>query len=225
MELTLDLLQEKLKIWKGCPLTETANPVLGEGNPKAQIMFIGEAPGQREDELRRPFVGPAGQFLEELLATIGLKRSDVYISNVVKYRPPSNRDPTPEEKDACLPWLQLEIACIRPRVIVPLGRHALGHFFTKLNITTAHGKPQILRRTQDDTVTVFPIYHPAAALHNPALRQSLFDDFRALGAFLKQVHTSASDASASATPTASAVAQLRSSEPSESSASPESSSQ
>ena len=178
---TLELLREKLKEWKGCELYKTATqPVLGEGNPKAEIMFIGEAPGQKEDETGRPFVGAAGNFLNELLASIDLKREDVYISNVVKFRPPENRDPTPEEKEQCMPWLLLEIALIKPKIIVPLGRHALGHFFTKLSITESHGKPQ---RMADD-VTVFPIYHPAAALHNGSLRQSLMDDFKALGEFL-----------------------------------------
>ncbi|MEK7218981.1 MAG: uracil-DNA glycosylase [Patescibacteria group bacterium] len=178
--ITLETLRAKLKEWKGCELHKTANPVLGEGNSKAKVMFIGEAPGQREDELGRPFVGAAGQFLEELLGTIGFKREDVYITNVVKYRPPANRDPTPEEKEQCMPWLMLEMALIKPRVVVPLGRHALGHFFAKLSITTAHGKPQTLT----DKVTAFPIFHPAAALHNGNLRQSLYDDFKALGAFL-----------------------------------------
>lgn len=193
--LTLPDLQSRIREWKGCELHKTCKlAVLGEGNPHAQIMFIGEAPGQKEDELGRPFVGPAGQFLDELLATIGLKREDVYISNVVKYRPPANRDPTPEEKEQCMPWLKMEIALIKPQVIVPLGRHALGHFFTKLSITEAHGKPQILRGVhpeqsrgaQDDknSITVFPIYHPAAALHNGGLRQALYDDFKALGEFL-----------------------------------------
>ncbi|MDO8649239.1 MAG: uracil-DNA glycosylase [Candidatus Peregrinibacteria bacterium] len=180
MTLTLATLAERLKEWKGCDLSKNANPVLGEGNPTAQIMFIGEAPGQREDEMGRPFVGPAGKFLDELLASIGLKREDVYISNVVKYRPPGNRDPTPEEKEVCMPWLQLEIALIKPAVLVPLGRHALGHFFTKLSITAAHGKAQQL----PNGTTVFPIYHPAAALHNGSLKQSLYDDFAALRAFL-----------------------------------------
>ncbi len=179
--LTLPDLQAKIKEWKGCELHKTATQaVLGEGSEKAEVMFIGEAPGQKEDEQGRPFVGPAGQFLDELLGTIGLKRSDVYISNVVKFRPPNNREPTPEEKEQCMPWLKQEIALIKPKVIVPLGRHALGHFFTKLTITEAHGKPQKL----NDAVTVFPIYHPAAALHNGGLRQSLYDDFKALGAFL-----------------------------------------
>jgi DNA polymerase len=181
MALTLELLQEKLKDWKGIELAKTSRPVLGEGNPNADIMFIGEAPGQREDEQGRPFVGPAGKFLDELLESINLNRADVYISNVVKYRPPENRDPTDEEKQLCMPWLMAEIAVIKPKIVVPLGRHALGHFFTKLSITAAHGKAQKLT----DNLTVFPIYHPAAALHNPALRQSLYDDFKALGEYLK----------------------------------------
>ena len=145
-------------------------------------MFIGEAPGQREDEMGRPFVGPAGKFLDELLESIGLKREDVYISNVVKYRPPNNRDPSDEEKEQCKPWLMLEIALIKPKVIVPLGKHALQHFFKKLSITSAHGKPQKLT----EKITVFPIYHPAAALHNGNLRQALFDDFLALKQFLEK---------------------------------------
>ncbi len=180
--ITLETLREKLKEWKGCDLQKTANPVLGEGNPQATIMFIGEAPGQKEDEQGRPFVGAAGQFLDELLTSIGLKRADVYISNVVKYRPPENRDPLPIEKEQCEPWLMLEIALIQPRVIVPLGKHALGNFFTKLSISTAHGQAQKLT----DAVTIFPIFHPAAALHNGGLRQTLYDDFTALKKFLTE---------------------------------------
>ncbi|MBU0766824.1 uracil-DNA glycosylase [Patescibacteria group bacterium] len=180
MNLTIPILQEKLKEWQGCELSKNANPVLGEGNPNADIMFIGEAPGQKEDELGRPFVGAAGKFLDELIESIGFKREDVYISNVVKYRPPENRDPLPEEKEQCMPWLMLEIDLIKPKVIVPLGRHALLHFFTKLSISSSHGKPQKMT----DDLTIFPIYHPAAALHNGNLRQALFDDFAALKKFL-----------------------------------------
>ncbi|PIR53171.1 uracil-DNA glycosylase [Candidatus Peregrinibacteria bacterium CG10_big_fil_rev_8_21_14_0_10_49_10] len=179
MNITLPVLQEKLKAWDGCALCKTANPVLGEGNANAKIMFIGEAPGQREDEQGRPFVGPAGKFLNELLESIELRREDVYISNVVKYRPPENRDPTDEEKEQCMPWLKMEIAILKPKVIVPLGRHALGHFFPKLGMTQAHGKPQKLK-----DIAIFPIYHPAAALHNGSFRQALYDDFAALKAFL-----------------------------------------
>ena len=182
MELTLDLVAEKLKSWKGCSLAEKANPVLGEGNPHADVVFIGEAPGEREDKLGRPFVGPAGQFLDELLASIGFKRSDVYITNIVKYRPPQNRDPEPSEKAACLPWVKLELALIRPKVIVALGKHSLQEFLPKLSISKVHGTPQ--RITSE--VTVFPIYHPAAALHNGGLREALYEDFRKLKEFLER---------------------------------------
>lgn len=183
--MTLDDVRTKLNSWKGIDIAKTANPVMGHGNPKAEIVFVGEAPGQREDEQGIPFVGPAGKLLDELLGTIGLKREDVYITNVVKFRPPQNRDPTPEEKEACLPFLQMELGIIKPKIIAPLGRHALTQFFTKMSITEAHGKPHRIA----DGVTIFPIYHPAAALHNPNLRQALFDDFAALGAFLKEAQS------------------------------------
>lgn len=182
MQITLPKLQEQLKTWNGCALSKHANPVLGEGNPNADVMFIGEAPGQKEDELGRPFVGAAGKFLDELIESMGWKRSDVYISNVVKYRPPDNRDPTPEEKEQCMPWLQMEIAIVKPKVIVPLGRHSLGHFYQKMSISNVHGTAQKLT----DGVTIFPIYHPAAALHNGNLRQALIDDFAKLKEFLEE---------------------------------------
>jgi len=180
MELTLDLLKDKLKVWDGCDLAKQSNPVLGEGNPNADIVFIGEAPGKREDELGRPFVGPAGKFLDELLASIGLKREDIYITNIVKYRPPGNRDPEPAEKTACLPWVKLELALIKPKIIATLGKHALNEFFPKLSISHVHGKPQKIT----ENLCVFPIYHPAAALHNGGLREALFADFKALDDFL-----------------------------------------
>lgn len=180
--ITLDDVRQKLTDWKGIEIARAANPVPGYGSPQAEIVFIGEAPGQREDEQGKPFVGPAGKLLDELLASIGLKREDVYITNVVKFRPPENRDPTHEEKQACLPFLQMELSIIKPKIIAPLGRHALTQFFTKMSITDAHGKPHMIA----DGVTVFPIYHPAAALHNPGLRQALFDDFKALGAYLAE---------------------------------------
>lgn len=177
--LTLDDVKAKLFAWKGIEIAKTANPVMGHGNPNSKIVFVGEAPGQKEDEQGIPFVGQAGKLLEELLGTIGFKREDVYITNVVKFRPPENRDPTPEEKEACLPFLQMELSIIKPTVIVPLGRHALTQFFTKMSITDAHGKAHTV-----GNMTVFPIYHPAAALHNPGLRTALFDDFAALKKFL-----------------------------------------
>lgn len=182
MELTLPILQEKLKAWDGCALSKHANLVLGEGNPHAEILFVGEAPGKKEDELMRPFVGASGKFLDTLIESVGRKREQVYISNIVKYRPPENRDPTKTEKEQCFPWLKKEIALIKPKVIVPLGRHSLGYFLPDISITDAHGKAYsiALHDIHMPEITIFPMYHPAAALHNGSLRQTLRDDFQKL---------------------------------------------
>ncbi len=182
MSMTLDDVRARLLAWKGIAIAKTSNPVPGDGNPHAEIVFIGEAPGAQEDTQGRPFVGNSGKLLAELLSTIGLARGDVYITNVVKFRPPDNREPTKKEKEACMPFLRDELAIIKPKVIVPLGRHALAHFSKDLTIGDAHGRP--LPSAED--YAVFPMYHPAAALHNPNLRQTLKDDFAALGAFLKK---------------------------------------
>lgn len=154
--------------------------VPGEGPPDADVMLVGEAPGFNEDKQGRPFVGAAGRFLEELLAVAGLKRSDVYITNVVKHRPPNNRDPLPNELAGCKPYLERQIELIRPRVIVTLGRHSLGTFFPGSLISKVHGEVR-----QRDGVYFFPMYHPAAALHQDRLRQTLIDDMNKLSAFLK----------------------------------------
>lgn len=175
-------LQEKLKKWDGCALSKQSNVVLGEGNFNADIIFIGEAPGKKEDELGRPFVGASGKFLDNLINSIGWERSQVYISNVVKYRPPENRDPTTEEKNQCMPWLMMEIGIIKPKVIVPLGRHALGNFCEDVSISDVHG----IAQPYTDGITIFPLYHPAAALHNGGLRQTLKDDFQKLKLFLDE---------------------------------------
>ncbi len=162
-----------------CPLKETAtNVVPGSGNPDAEIMFIGEAPGAREDLQGEPFVGAAGKFLSEMLSGINLKRSDVYITNVVKYRPPNNRDPLPEEVAACWPWLAEQIKLIDPLLIVLLGRHSLERFVPGRKISVDHGKA--FRRTFDDQIgtrVFYALYHPAAALYNGSLRQTLLKDF------------------------------------------------
>ncbi len=136
--------------------------VPGEGNPHARIMFIGEGPGFREDQQGRPFVGPAGQFLEELLSSINLKRSDVFITNVVKCRPPENRDPLPEEINACNDYLDRQIAAIKPQVIVTLGRYSMAKFFGNEKITAIHG-----RARKEDGYICIAMYHPAAGLHRP----------------------------------------------------------
>lgn len=181
MPKTLDDLRARLQAWKGIDIARTSNPVPGDGNPRSAVVFVGEAPGAKEDAAGRPFVGSAGKILDQLLASIGLTRADVYVTNIVKFRPPENRDPTQHEKDACAPFLDEELAIIRPRVIVPLGRHALSHFLPDVPIGDAHGKPY----AQQGAPTIFPLYHPAAALHNPRLRQTLSDDMRALGEFLR----------------------------------------
>lgn len=152
--------------------------VPGEGNYKSEIMLIGEGPGQKEDELGRPFVGAAGKFLDEMLASVKLKREEVYIANVVKCRPPANRDPLPEETEACWPWLETQIKLINPKLIVTLGRHSMERFLPGQKISQIHGRamrreiPGLGRRV------VLALYHPAAALYNGGMRQTLIRDFR-----------------------------------------------
>jgi DNA polymerase len=159
-----------------CPLATTRlKTVPGEGPENADLMFIGEAPGYHENQQGRPFVGPAGQLLEELLASIGLNRRDVFIGNVVKCRPPSNRDPQPDEIAACSGYLDEQIAIIRPKVIITLGRYSMARYFPGESISKVHG---VARQRGD--LTCFAMYHPAAALHQPALRQTLFRDMAKL---------------------------------------------
>ncbi|HSX30260.1 MAG TPA: uracil-DNA glycosylase [Candidatus Saccharimonadales bacterium] len=148
------------------------NMVFGEGNPNAKIIFIGEAPGKNEDLTGRPFVGAAGKFLDELLTSIGLKREDVYITSILKYRPPKNRDPKPEEKAEFWPYLQAQLQVIRPQLIVTLGRHSTNCFLPKAIIGAVHGKPQVW-----EEYTLLPLYHPAAVLYNGSQRQIIIDDF------------------------------------------------
>src|SRR5687767_7128269 len=155
----------------GCgfePCTTATRMVPGEGNPRAAVVFVGEAPGATEDALGRPFVGRAGKLLDELLAEAGLVRGDVWITNVVKARPPRNRDPRAPEIAHCMPWLERELELIRPRLVVPLGRHALKHFAPAAKIADVHG------RLLDGHL--FPLYHPAAAMYNQTLRETLFAD-------------------------------------------------
>ena len=167
-----------------CVLSRTrTKTVPGDGSPSAQIMFIGEAPGYHEDQQGHPFVGPAGQFLNELLASIGLKRQDVGIFNIVKCRPPGNRDPQPDEIAACNHFLDRQIAAIGPKMIVTLGRYSMGKFFPGETISRIHG--QARRR---DGVIFMPMYHPAAALHQPALRRAIEDDFKKIPALLASLN-------------------------------------
>lgn len=167
--------------------------VLGVGNPNADIVFIGEAPGKTEDEQGEPFVGASGKFLNEMLAMIDLKREDIYITNIVKYRPPDNRDPTPDEKKTFLPYLQSQLEVIKPKVVITLGRHSLNCFLPDLQISKVHGQPKrvklSLKQNSDDVleVVIMPLYHPAAALYNGSQRQTLIDDFLLVPDILKQI--------------------------------------
>jgi len=145
--------------------------VPGEGAEDTTILFVGEAPGWHEDQQGKPFVGPAGQFLEELLASIGLKRQQVFIANVLKCRPPGNRDPLPGEIQACWPWLERQIEILHPKMIVSLGRYSMARFFPEGSISKLHGMAQ--RR---DGVIYYAMYHPAAALHQQKLRQTIKED-------------------------------------------------
>jgi uracil-DNA glycosylase family 4 len=164
-----------------CPdlAQEATNLVMGDGSPDAEIVFIGEAPGKNEDLQGKPFVGAAGKFLDELLAGVSLDRSDVYITNIVKYRPPNNRDPLPEEKQAFWPYLVRQLEVIKPHIVVTLGRHSMEHFLPGAKISLVHGQPK--RITFGDTkLVIVPLFHPAAALYNGGLRQTLIDDFMKL---------------------------------------------
>jgi DNA polymerase len=156
--------------------------VPGEGPQHADIMFIGEGPGFHENQQGRPFVGAAGQFLEELLASIGLQREQVFITNVVKCRPPGNRDPLPDEIEACKPYLDRQIALIKPKVIVTLGRFSMARAFPNEKISSIHG-----RLKKIDGIVYVPMFHPAAALHQPSLRRTVEEDFKKLPQILAEL--------------------------------------
>jgi uracil-DNA glycosylase family 4 len=176
----LAALADRVRACTACAMAATrTNAVPGEGSPTARVLFVGEGPGYNEDRQGRPFVGAAGSFLNQMLASIGLSREDVYIANMVKCRPPENRDPLPEELAACAHFLDEQIALIAPRVIVPLGRHALSRWFPGGSISRLRAKA---RRVEGRLI--FPLYHPAAALHNGGLRATIEADFRALGDLL-----------------------------------------
>jgi uracil-DNA glycosylase family 4 len=157
------------------------NAVPGEGPEDAAVMFIGEAPGFHEDRQGRPFVGAAGKFLNELLESINLKREEVYITNVVKCRPPGNRDPQQDELDACQPYLERQIELIKPRLIITLGRFSMARYFKGANISRVHGQP---RRLGD--VIVYPMFHPAAALHQPKYRAMIEEDMQKIPKLLAE---------------------------------------
>ena len=184
---SLETLHEEIRRHGGCgfePCETAIQMVPGEGSPDAEVMLVGEAPGASEDEQGRPFVGRSGRLLDELLAVAGLDRTAVYITNVVKARPPKNRDPRAAEVAHWMPWLQRQLEIVQPRLVIPLGRHALAHFDAGAKISQVHG-----RLLADRRPALVPWYHPAAALRSTGLRDALFADARALPAALAQVRS------------------------------------
>jgi uracil-DNA glycosylase len=180
---SLKELHQYYAVHNNCKLKATATqPVYEITPPSSGILFIGEAPGKNEDLQGRPFVGAAGKFLDELLKTIDLTREEVYVSNIVKYRPPNNRDPNDDEKKACRVWLNSELLFVNPKVIVTLGRHALTKFVPDTNISSSHGQTF----PHPTGIPIFAMYHPAAALYNPNLRDVLKKDFQKLKDFLRK---------------------------------------
>ncbi|MGI8658574.1 MAG: uracil-DNA glycosylase family protein [Candidatus Limnocylindria bacterium] len=178
---TLGQIADAVRVCTRCPLsTGRTLAVPGEGNVESDVLLVGEGPGAREDRTGRPFVGPAGELLSELLAAIGWERGDVFITNVVKCRPPGNRDPEPAEKTACAPYLDAQEQALQPAIVVTLGRHSLQRYLPGSRIGAIHGQ---MRRSYGGQ-HIFPMYHPAAALHQASLRETLLRDIRGLPAAL-----------------------------------------
>ncbi len=181
MAVTLAELVEDVKRCTCCDLGKTrTHAVPGEGNEHPDIMFVGEGPGYNEDQQGRPFVGQAGAFLNYLIESIGMKREDVYITNIVKCRPPNNRDPLPAEIMTCTGYLDKQIQILQPKIIVTLGRFSLAHFFPKDSIGRVHGTAR-----KKDGIIIFAMYHPAAALHQRTLRQVIEADIKKIPAVLE----------------------------------------
>jgi DNA polymerase len=178
----LTKLYQEIARCKQCEIAKYRTKVVpGEGAEDAKILFIGEAPGWHEDQQGRPFVGPAGKFLDELLASINLKRQQVYIANVIKCRPTNNRDPLPEEINNCRKWLERQIELIKPKMIVTLGRYSMAMFFPGKSISKIHGTAQ-----KRDDVIYYAMYHPAAALHQQSLRKEIESDMLKIPALLEE---------------------------------------
>jgi len=187
IEKELKEIKEEAINCRKCPLYKTRNyPVIGEGNHQAKIMFIGEAPGVQEDRTGRPFCGAAGKILDELLESVGIKRKEVYITNILKDRPPENRDPQKEEIEACVPYLERQIEIIKPKVICPLGRYSMKFLMEKFGlkdeiqpISKIHGKV-FEAKTLFQKVRIISLYHPAVATYNPNMKEILKQDFKIL---------------------------------------------
>lgn len=184
----LDKLNSFMAECSKCALRAGCTRVVpGEGSAEAEIMFIGEGPGKKEDELGRPFVGAAGKFLDEMLTIIKLKREQVYIANVVKCRPPANRDPLPEEVEECWPWLMEQIKIIDPKLIVTLGRHSMERFLPGQKISETHGKAMRREIPEIGKRVFYTLYHPAAALYNGSMRVVLIKDFKRIPKVLEKI--------------------------------------
>jgi uracil-DNA glycosylase family 4 len=184
-EAEMERIEDRIKVCKRCELWKTrTNPVVGEGSLYARILFVGEAPGYYEDLKGRPFVGKAGKVLDELLESIGVQRNEVYIANVLKCRPPGNRNPTTEEIMACTPYLDAQLEIIQPEIIATLGNFSLSYIFDKFGlskdkISKIHGKVFAVS-TIADIKKIIPLYHPAVATYNPGMEEVLIDDFKIL---------------------------------------------
>ncbi len=175
----LERLNKKMSACNNCALRENCSSVVfGDGNPEAEIMFIGEAPGKKEDELGIPFVGSTGRILDKRLASIRIEREDVYLTNICKCRPPENRDPLPEEVAQCRPWLEKQIAIIQPKIVVTLGKYALNSFMPNAKISEVHGQVINIEIKKIGKIKLFPIHHPAAARISRKTRALFEEDFQ-----------------------------------------------
>jgi len=179
----LDTISKEVDICTKCPLYKTAtHGVAGYGNPNAEIIFIGEAPGANEDKEGRPFVGQSGNLLDKNFNVIKLERKNVWIGNIIKHRPPNNRDPLQKEVKACKPYIDRQVAIIKPKLVVTLGRYALTYFIPNASITTTHG-----RLLSSNDLNIYPLYHPAAALRNGKFMKTFVQDFIKIPSILEQV--------------------------------------
>ena len=186
----LDDIRKEVVSCKNCRLCETrTNAVPGEGTLKSGIMLVGEGPGKSEDEQGKPFVGAAGKFLDELLGSIGFSRDDVFITNIVKCRPPGNRDPQDDEIEICWSYLERQINIIKPKLIVTLGRHAMNRFLPELKISQVHGQAKRFKGIWQEKQVYFPMYHPAVALYNGSYREILIADMKKIPKLLSMIES------------------------------------
>lgn len=184
----LEKLNSSMSACSACALRCNASHVVpGDGDPEAQIMFVGEAPGKKESETGIPFMGSSGIILNKRLADINIKREDVYLTNILKCRPPANRDPLPEEVNQCLPWLEKQIEIIKPKIIITLGKYALNIFLPEKKISEVHGQLLETNFSKIGKIRIYPLHHPAAARQNRKTRALFEEDFQQIPTILKQI--------------------------------------